>query len=326
MPRRRRPTEAAPTPRSRKGVATRERLLQGAKAVFEETGFLEARITDIADRAGLSHGSFYHYFDSKEQAFREVAEAQEALLTASDDAGDPEGDLAATDAGEDGEAGAAAGDGSRGSGDSPEAAEGPASEIERIRRANRRYLERYRDNGRIMGVIEEVSRYDSHVNDARMRRQKHFADRAEQAVRRLQADGLADPEVDPEIAALALGSMMGRFAELWLVEEWGDFDFDDAVDQMTRLWANAIGLRDPAATATTAARAATPGGARSPGSGAAKAARSTRSTAGRPDPATPDRDARARKPSGRRGTRSTTSGASKAATTAKASSRRRRAS
>ena len=77
-----------------------------------------------------------------------------------------------------------------------------------------------------MGVIEEVSRYDDHVNEARMRRQKHFADRAERAIRRLQEDGAADPDVDPEIAALALGSMVARFAELWLVEDWGDYDFD----------------------------------------------------------------------------------------------------
>jgi AcrR family transcriptional regulator len=204
---------APATPRSRKGAQTRARLLDSAKAVFEKSGFLEARISDIADGAGLSHGSFYHYFDSKEQIFREVAEAQEALLTAPDE-----------DAGAD-------------------AAE--PTEFERIRRANRRYLERYRDNGRIMGVIEEVSRYDSLVHDARMRRQKHFAERAERAIRRLQKEGAADPDVDPEVAAVALGSMVARFAELWLVEQWEDFDFDRAVEAVTRLWANAIGLREP---------------------------------------------------------------------------------
>ena len=61
-------------PRSSKGARTRARILEAAKAVFEETGFLNARISDIAERAGLSHGSFYHYFESKEQIFREVAE------------------------------------------------------------------------------------------------------------------------------------------------------------------------------------------------------------------------------------------------------------
>jgi AcrR family transcriptional regulator len=220
VPRNPRATEQpAGTPRSRKGAATRARLIEAAKAVFEESGFLDARVSDISDRAGLSHGSFYHYFDAKEQVFRELAEAQEALLTAHIT---DEGDASAS---------------------SP-------SEVERIRRANRRYLERYRDNGRIMGVIEEVSRYDAFVNEARMHRQKQFAERAERAIRRLQADGLADRAVAPDIAAVALGAMIGRFAELWLIEGWGTFDFDEVVEQLTRLWANAIGLREPAGQAT----------------------------------------------------------------------------
>ena len=196
-------------PRSRKGVETRARLVAAAKEIFERDGFLDARISDIAERAGLSHGSFYHYFDSKEQIFREVADQQEALLTAPAEDDEP-----------------------------------PAqTEYDRILQANRRYLERYRDNGKIMGVIEEVSRYDDYVNDARTKRQKHFAERAEQSIRRLQHDGAADPELDPEIAAVALGSMVARFAELWLVEEWNRYDFDRAAEQVTRLWANAIGLK-----------------------------------------------------------------------------------
>ncbi len=208
--------ERAAAPRSRKGAQTRSRLLDAAKEVFETSGFLEARITDIAEQAGLSHGSFYHYFDSKEQIFREVAETQEALLTAPTEGADP-------------------------------ADPTPLTERERILAANRLYLERYRDNARIMGVIEEVSRYDAPVNEARMRRQKHFADRAERAIRRLQDAGVADPEVDPAIAALALGSMVARTAELWLVHDWGDYDLDEVAEQLTALWANAIGLREASA-------------------------------------------------------------------------------
>src|SRR5438309_5589995 len=73
--------EAQNAPRSRKGERTRARLLDAAKEIFEENGFLDARIADIAERAGLSHGSFYHYFDSKEQIFREVAEALDEHLS-----------------------------------------------------------------------------------------------------------------------------------------------------------------------------------------------------------------------------------------------------
>ena len=211
-------------PRSTKGAQTRARLLTAAKSVFEDTGFLDARISDIAEAAGLSHGSFYHYFDSKEQIFREIAEAQEALLTAPAPK-DQEAD--AEDAG---------------SGASDASDEAELSDYERILRSNRRYLERYRDNGKIMAVIEEVSRYDDHVNEVRLQRQKHFASRSEASLRRLQEDGRATADVDPEIAALALGSMVARVAELWLVEHWGDYDLDKIADQVTRLWANAIGL------------------------------------------------------------------------------------
>src|SRR5271165_5679457 len=69
-------------PRSRKGVQTRARLVAAAKEVFEENGFLDARISDIAERAGLSHGSFYHYFESKEEVFREVAAEVDERLSA----------------------------------------------------------------------------------------------------------------------------------------------------------------------------------------------------------------------------------------------------
>jgi hypothetical protein len=78
-----------------------------------------------------------------------------------------------------------------------------------------------------------------------MRRQKHFADRAERAIRRLQDAGEANPAIDPEIAALALGSMVARVAELWLIDHWGSYELETVADQVTRLWAGAIGLRQP---------------------------------------------------------------------------------
>jgi AcrR family transcriptional regulator len=198
-------------PRSRKGLRTRARLIDAAKVVFERDGFLEARISDIAEAAGLATGSFYHYFDSKEQIFREVAAAQEERLTA-----------VAED----------------------EASGADDSAWERIRRANRRYLERYRDEAALMGVIEQVSRYDDHVNAARMATMKHFVERAERAIRRLQAEGQVSGRIDPALAADALGAMVARFAELWLVQGYRDYDFDEAVEQLTVLWGNALGLAE----------------------------------------------------------------------------------
>jgi AcrR family transcriptional regulator len=202
-------------PQTRRGAETRARLVRAAKEVFERDGFLDARITDISRAAGVSHGAYYHYFDSKEQLFREVAELQEELLTASPD------DPRLVDA----------------SGDSPQ---------ERILKANRRYLQRYHEEARIMGVIEQVSRYDEQVNEVRMSRMKHFAERSERAIRRWQQEGIADPGIDPALVADALGAMVGRFAELWLVQGYREYDFDHVVEQLSRLWANALQLADEA--------------------------------------------------------------------------------
>jgi len=199
-------------PRSRKGEQTRARLVEAARKVFERDGFLTARISDIAATAGLSQGSFYHYFDSKEQIFREVAEAQERQLTAPFD--DPPDDE---------------------EGDSVRSA---------IRHDIRCYLERYRDAARLMGVIEQVSRYDEHVNAARMATQQHFAENAERIIRGLQQQGVYDRQLNPTITADALGAMLGRFAELWLVQRYRDYTFDDVVDQLAILCANALGLPD----------------------------------------------------------------------------------
>ncbi len=93
-----------------------------------------------------------------------------------------------------------------------------------------------------MGVIEQVSRYDEHVNAARMATMKHYVERAERAIQRMQRDGLVDPRLNPSMAADALGAMIARIAELWLVQGYRAYDFDDAVEQLTILWANALGL------------------------------------------------------------------------------------
>ena len=218
--------QRAGPPRSRKGIETRARILRAAKLVFERDGFLDARIVDIAEAAQLALGSFYHYFDSKEQVFGEVAEAQEARLTAPAEA-------------------------------TSSAAVAADSPWERIRQANRHYLELYQSEAALMGIIEQVSRYDERVNTARMNTMKHFVERAERAILQLQQDGFADRRLNPAIAADALGAMVGRFAELWLVQGYRDYDFDEAVEQLTILWGNALGMSQEPAPVEPADRAVT---------------------------------------------------------------------
>ncbi|GAA2121443.1 TetR/AcrR family transcriptional regulator [Actinomadura napierensis] len=200
-----------PEPRSAKGRRTRARLVAAGKTVFERDGFLQARITDIATEAEVSHGSFYHYFDSKESLFREIAEEVEVRLVSMDDI--------AQDLADD------------------------AGPIDRIRAANKAYLTAYRKEARIMRVIEEVSRYDEDVRRVRSKRDDYLAARLESAIKRLQAEGLADERVDERYAATALGGMVAKFAEMMFIGG-ARFAMNEAVEQLTLLWANALGL-DP---------------------------------------------------------------------------------
>ncbi|RAY16362.1 TetR/AcrR family transcriptional regulator [Actinomadura craniellae] len=198
------------TGRTVRGRETRRRLLEGAKAVFERDGFLHARIADICDAAGISHGSFYTYFVSKEEIFTEIVDSVElTLLTL-------------------------------------EPAPADADPIERIRAANEHYLLAYGANAKIMRVIHQVSTIDATVRETRMQRQDAFARAIERRIRQLQEGGFADPAIDPAYAAQALGGMVAHFADyLFNTDNTFGFDLATATDQLTHIWTNALGMRGP---------------------------------------------------------------------------------
>jgi len=203
--------------RSRKGVLTRARLIEAAKEVFETDGFLDARISDITERAGLSYGAFYHYFDSKEEVFREVAARVDERLSAPLDSIilAPSSDLP------------------------PE---------QRIRESLTRHLTSYRSEAGIMGVIEQVSRYDEEVAAMRFARHQEYNKRIGDSIRQLQRHGMADERLQPQVVAAILGGMTQRFAEMWLVQGIVKPTLNDAVEQLTLVFVNALGLRNAPST------------------------------------------------------------------------------
>ncbi|HMF99610.1 MAG TPA: helix-turn-helix domain-containing protein, partial [Gemmatimonadaceae bacterium] len=49
-----------------------EQIIKAALEVFGECGLANARLQDIAERAGVSKGTIYIYFPNKEELFREM--------------------------------------------------------------------------------------------------------------------------------------------------------------------------------------------------------------------------------------------------------------
>lgn len=63
-------TPQARTPRTQRGMRTYRALLDAAAQEFGANGFHATGIQDITRRAGVALGSFYTWFDSKEEIFR----------------------------------------------------------------------------------------------------------------------------------------------------------------------------------------------------------------------------------------------------------------
>lgn len=67
------PTAHSSAPRwQRRPEARPDEILDAAFTVFGQTGFARAKIEDVARLAGVSKGTVYCYFDSKEALFREM--------------------------------------------------------------------------------------------------------------------------------------------------------------------------------------------------------------------------------------------------------------
>lgn len=187
----------------------RRALVKAAREVFERDGFVHARITDIAATAGVAHGSFYSHFDSKEQALAAVLqEIEEEMLHPGPAVGGEASDPVAV-----------------------------------IEAANRAYLESYRRNAKLMAMLEQVATVDPQFLRFRLKRTDAFVGRNAKAIRRLQRQRLADPELDPELTALALSSMVSRTAYVALATDRQRVDLDALGDTLTRLWVNALRLQ-----------------------------------------------------------------------------------
>ncbi len=195
-------------PATKRGAETRRSLVCAARAVFERDGFLDARITDIAKEAGAAHGTFYTYFRTKGDVFREVVRSLEE--------------------------------------DREHVQPNPIDDLwpkplAAVARANRAYMETYRRNARMMAIIEQVATFNDEMRAIRHERTLGFVRKVAAMIVRVQAEGLADTRLDPYYAATALTAMVSRFTYLMFVQG-EDLEFEKAVWTLTRMWASALGI------------------------------------------------------------------------------------
>lgn len=194
---------------SPKGRRTRARLLSAARVVFERDGFLDARVSDIAAEAGVSHGTFYTYFDSKTEIFRSVMADVMALVWHTRVATDGDPGL---------------------------------SPYEKIERSNRQFIRVYRENTVMMGLMEQAITYDDEVRQLRLVVRRRSVERVRKSIAQMQSEGLVRQDLDALAVSSALVSMVSNCVYFWLVMDEGDYDDATMIRTLTELWASALEL------------------------------------------------------------------------------------
>lgn len=195
---------ASKKPLTKRAATTRAALAVAGRKVFESRGFLAARVADIVEEAGVSQGSFYNYWDSKEDLFLEFFNEVDNDLfehTFSDD----------------------------GTGDYEQA----------IRTGLTSFITKYRENAALLVVIEQVATFHPEIRERRLETRRRSVERLSSQIRSYQRRGLADPSLDPACVAKALLSMVGHFTYMW--HGLGEHeDFNRAIDTLCQVWLHTL--------------------------------------------------------------------------------------
>jgi len=204
-------TDRATPPITSRGLRTRETVLAAARLMFEERGFAETTMSDIAEAARVSHGTVYTYFGNKEAVLASVVDtlARDVVV-----------ELQVTD-------------------------DDAEDLVGRLEVANQRYLVAYEKHARLLAVVEHVATVDPHYRVVLEELRAGFVQRAVRGLRRLQRIGEADRALDPQVAGEALCGMVESYARR---QTQAGRSVSDPITLATlnRLWAQAIGLTRPA--------------------------------------------------------------------------------
>jgi AcrR family transcriptional regulator len=194
-------------PLTSRGRERRDEILRAARKVFQERGYLDTRVSDIVAAADVAQGTFYTYFDSKEALFAEVAhQVIDSMMDELHTTYIPE-----------------------------------LEPFERIRRAMVRFIEAFRPNAWLIGLIEQVSTFTPELRGLRLALRESFVDRTAYGIQRMQEDGIAQADLDPVLLAEVLGAMVDQTCYNWFFLG-KQFDADLTVETLTTVWARGIGI------------------------------------------------------------------------------------
>lgn len=203
-----------------KGRATRLAFQHAARVVFARDGYVNARLSDIADEAGKSVASFYNYYDSKEELLVDIAEDFDEELQA----------LVAK----------------------PFRMGLPVEEA--LRQGITDFWHHYKRRlPEVVGIFH-ASIVDPVFAERWRQIRTNGTLTIARGIRHAQTQGFA-PDVDPWLAGSALSAMLEQFCYVWQAQGGDDIETEltdeVAIDTLWNLWIHAIYWKTPPEFPTT---------------------------------------------------------------------------
>ena len=209
---------ATKAPKTTRGLRTREKIVTAAQEIFARDGYVGGRVVDIAQTAGISLGSFYTYFDDKDDVLAASLESVFEEMYAASRA--PWADEPAYDA---------------------------------IRNGLGGYVFSYSKNRAMLRVMREAVSVHPTFAAFWFDWRGRFLARIVRNVERSQELGTT-PAMNATLAASCLGGMLDDFCWIWLgmggdavpaVGKAEELALSDAVDVLAALWYRALFSHEP---------------------------------------------------------------------------------
>ncbi|MCL4746582.1 MAG: TetR/AcrR family transcriptional regulator [Burkholderiaceae bacterium] len=193
--------------RKRSAPVTEAALLRAAEEVFAASGFVDATVADIVERAKVSRGTFYLYFTNKDDIFATLmSRVVDDMFVIS-------------------------------------ATRQPGTVRERIEAGNLAFLETFKRHRKLMRSILHVASLDPAMARTLNNLRNQFADRVRRQLERGIGSGKCHPH-DPAIASYALVVMVEFFAYSWLSFGFGpkngNLDIATVASELSQLWYRSV--------------------------------------------------------------------------------------
>jgi AcrR family transcriptional regulator len=183
---------------------TASRLRQAAVAAFEDLGWQATRVADITRQAGVSHGTFYTYYENKAALAEDLIRSSMADLMA----------LASE----------------------PWKADDVRGALERVIGG---FLDVYQRDRVVLRTWLEAARENRLFSVRYLAARGAFVDRVADQITAVAAASGRDDIPPPRTVASALVAMVEHFAYCWAVLG-EDHDRDEAVDALVLIWGSTL--------------------------------------------------------------------------------------